>query len=229
MRDLLRALTCGFEVAHLFYCADIDTNGDIEHLPDTIMRYDVPADLLGKISYRSTPSAIVAVMHQPNVKTIQALNKITSPLILGLVGLRKPGNIGALLRTADATGFKIILLIDSVMDLFNPNIIRSSTGAVFLNNIYSVTSDDALSYLQQNNYRIIAGIVDGDTPLPDVNFRQSSAVMLGTEDAGLAPYWQAHCDVRVSIPMMGEISDSFNVSVSGAMFMYEALRQTHNI
>ncbi len=222
-----RALACGYSVEHLFYCPEIDTDGDIHALPDTLTRYDVPADILNKISYRNTPSSVVAVMQQPVIKTVQMLESIASTLILGIVGLRKPGNIGALLRTADATGFKAILLIDSALDLYNPNIIRSSTGAIFLNNIYTVTSEEAIAYFEQQNYQVVAGIVDGDTPLTTVDFSRNSAVMLGTEDIGLDEFWQSNCDIRVKIPMVGDVTDSFNVSVSGAIFMYEALRQTH--
>lgn len=222
MRDLTRALACDYGIAHLFYCPEL---GDLDvDLPADTPVYEVPADIMAKISYRQSPAPIVAVMHQPPPRT--ALDDIDSALVLGLVGLRKPGNIGALLRTADATGFKAILLIDVALDLYNPNIIRSSTGACFLNNIYSVSADDALRFFRAQDYHIVAGIVDGDTPLPHVDFTHKSAVLLGTEDVGLAPSWEAECDVRVRIPMVGQLSDSFNVSVSGAIFMYEALRQT---
>lgn len=223
MRDLTRALACGYKIAHVFYCAELDANQDIDALGNAPI-YDIPRDIMDKISYRSTPSSIVAVMHQPQHQP--ALSEIASPLVLGLVNLQKPGNIGALLRTADATGFKAILLIDTSLDLYNPNVIRSSTGAVFLNNIYTVSGEQALTFFHDYDYSIVAGIVDGDTPLPEVDFRRKSAILLGTEDVGLDDFWQSKCDVRVTIPMVGEISDSFNVSVSGAIFMYEALRQT---
>ncbi len=223
MRDLTRALACGYKIAHVFYCPELDADHDIDALTNATL-YELPRDIMEKISYRSTPSSIVAVMHQPQAQP--ALSDIASPLVLGLVNLQKPGNIGALLRTADATGFKAILLIDTSLDLYNPNVIRSSTGAVFLNNIYTVSGEQALAFFHDHDYSIIAGIVEGDTPLPEVDFRRKSAILLGTEDVGLDDFWQSKCDVRVTIPMVGEISDSFNVSVSGAIFMYEALRQT---
>ena len=223
MRDLTRALACGYNIAHVFYCEELDMDDDISTI-DHATIYEVPRDIMAKISYRSTPSSIVAVMHPPQHQP--PLSKIESSRVLGLVNLQKPGNIGALLRTADATGFKAILLIDTSLDLYNPNIIRSSTGAVFLNNIYTVTSQQALSFFNEKSYSIIGGIVDGNTPLPEVDFQRKSAILLGTEDVGLDDFWQTHCDVRVTIPMVGEISDSFNVSVSGAIFMYEALRQS---
>lgn len=223
MRDLVRALACGYTIAHVFYCPELDTDNDISTFEHATI-YEVPRDIMAKISYRSTPSSIVAVMHHPQNQP--ALSDIGASRVLGLVNLQKPGNIGALLRTADATGFKTILLIDTSLDLYNPNIIRSSTGAVFLNNIYTVSSQQALAFFHEHDYSIVAGIVDGDTPLPEVDFERKSAVLLGTEDVGLDDFWQAQCDVRVTIPMVGEISDSFNVSVSGAIIMYEALRQT---
>ena len=227
MRDLKRAIDCGYVINTLFYCPEQDQspNHSLQNIDvDTV--YQVSPAILEKTSYRSTPSPIVAILNQKPLPNVDELNSDEAPLILGLVDLRKPGNIGALLRTADATGFKHIFLIDTSLDLYNPNIIRSSTGASFLNNIYSVTTDQALTFFNQHNYSMISALVDGDTLLPDATFAPPSAVILGTEDVGLNETWENRCDIRVRIPMVGEVTDSFNVSVSGAMFMYEALRQS---
>src|SRR5262249_28719107 len=158
--------------------------------------------------------------------TLADFDENASRHILALVDLRKPGNIGALLRTADAAGFGTILLVDSALDIYNPNIIRSSTGACFLENIYCVSTEQALQYLRSGGYRLIAGHLEGTRSLYDVDFREKSALILGTEDTGLSAVWRDHCDDLVKIPVVGEVTDSLNVSVAGAVFMYEALRQT---
>jgi TrmH family RNA methyltransferase len=154
------------------------------------------------------------------------VGKIASTHILGLVNLKKPGNIGALLRTADAAGIDIIFLIDSVLDIYNPNIIRASTGAVFIGNIYYMATQEALTFFAERNITIVATHLDGTMTLYDFDFtKQPTAILLGTEDTGLEDTWVNHCDVLLKIPMIGHLSDSLNVSVSGAICMYEALRQ----
>lgn len=227
LRDLHRAIACDYVIDELFYCAELDqsANSALTDLPCDII-YDVSSELMEKISYRRNPAPVVAVMQQKSPLTYHDIDPDNAKHILGLVDLRKPGNIGALLRTADATGFKHIFMIDTALDLYNPNIIRSSTGASFLNNIYTLTSEEALDFFAQNHYTIISAIVEADTPLPEVKFTQRNAIILGTEDVGLNDTWVAHCDIPVRVPMVGTLSDSLNVSVSGAIFMYEALRQS---
>jgi len=229
VRDLQRALACDYKIAFGFYAPELDTDRPrvLEALPDVAL-YEVNADLMTKVSYRQNPPAVVAVLHQKPAPGAADLRRIDSALILGLVDLRKPGNIGALTRSADAAGFRAILLVDTALDLYNPNIIRASTGTCFLNNIYAVTSDEALTFLRGSGYQTVAAAVDGDVALADVDFTAKTAVILGTEDVGLNDYWLAACDRRVRIPMAGRVADSLNVSVSGAIFMYEALRQTHH-
>ncbi len=225
-RDLARALERDYTIAHAFYCADHDNYSETLSLLNGSLTYTVNTDLMAKISYRESPGPVVAVMHQKPRKSAAELHEIACTLVLGLVDLRKPGNIGALMRTADATGFEAILLIDTALDLYNPNIIRSSTGACFLNNVYTVTTNEALTFFQQREYAITAAVVDGNHTLYEVDFTAGPvAVVMGTEDLGLPAHWIEVCDTRVRIPMVGQIADSLNVSVSGAIFMAEALRQ----
>ncbi|MCU0511825.1 MAG: RNA methyltransferase [Anaerolineae bacterium] len=224
-RDLQRALAQHYTPEYALFApalADADTTRLVQDLPCPV--YDVPPDVLARASYRQNPGGVVAVLRQPAPLT--HLAGITAPLVLVLVDLRKPGNIGALLRTADAAGFRAVLLVDSALDLYNPNIIRSSTGACFLRNIYCISSQDALQYLPQAGYRLVAGHLDGRRSLYDIDFRQKTALLLGTEDTGLKALWRDHCDDLVKIPVVGSVTDSLNVSVAGAIFMYEALRQT---
>jgi TrmH family RNA methyltransferase len=223
-RDLERALACGYEVEFLLTSASL---GDFAFLKQFEVPpiFEVSSDLMQKVSYRENPSEIVAVMRQKPLRGVDDLASLDATLILGLVNLQKPGNIGALLRTADAAGFKAIFLIDTALDIYNPNIIRSSAGACFLDNIFMLTSEQALEFLKTQKYNIMSAVVDGSMSLYDGDFRHQTALILGTEDKGLSKFWQTHCDYKVRIPMVGQMTDSLNVSVSGAIMMYEALRQ----
>ncbi len=221
-RDLERAVTCGYAIDYLFYCPALDHN-DVT-LPAAPV-YEVSREIMEKLSYRENPSPVIAVIKQTQHKDVSYLHEISASYILGLVNLQKPGNIGALLRSADAAGFKAVLLIDIALDLYNPNIIRSSTGAVFLNNIYSISSATAIDFLHSKTYKIVAAAVEGEKSIFEVDFTQKSAVIMGTEDRGLDAHWLSQSSSRVRIPMEGVLSDSLNVSVSGALFMFEALRQ----
>jgi TrmH family RNA methyltransferase len=223
-RDLERALACGYNVDYVFYCPTLAEGRFISVLQRQQV-YEVSRDVMEKVSYRANPSAFLAVLHTKPVNGLQELHHAVGQPVLAMVNLQKPGNIGALLRTADATGFKTIILIDNQLDLYNPNIIRSSTGACFLDNVYELTTVQALEFFQTHHYQIIAAHLEGKASLFDVQIQDRCAVILGTEDVGLDELWTHQTDELVKIPMMGELSDSLNVSVSGAIFMYEALRQ----
>lgn len=225
LRDLQRALTCHYDIDHLFYCPALDSSGGaLASLPD-VVAYEISRDLMEKISYRDNPSPIVAVMRQKAPLTPDDFQQAKPERVLGLVNLQKPGNIGALLRTADAAGFQAALLVDTALDIYNPNIIRSSTGACFLDNIYNFDSTHALTLLRDGGYTTVAAAVDGEGNLYKADLRQPVAIILGTEDTGLDAVWQTACAMRVQIPMAGRLSDSLNVSVAGAVMMYETLRQ----
>jgi RNA methyltransferase, TrmH family len=188
--------------------------------------YQVSSDLMEKASYRENPGGLVTVMQQKQMLTLTALPDHPPALMLALVALTKPGNIGALLRTADATGVEFICLIDSALDIYNPNIIRASTGTVFLNNLITASTAQAIQYFQAHHYQIVAAHLAGTQSLYDTDFTsRPTVIVFGTEDQGLDDSWVNSCDVLVRIPMIGKIADSLNVSVSGAVFLYEALRQ----
>lgn len=232
VRDLSRALACGYKIEFCFYCSYYASEEDIALLLTLeeldILIYDVPADLMDKAAYRQNPGGLVTVMKQKPILTVQDVPEAESH-IFGLVDLRKPGNIGALLRTADAAGVELIFLVDTSLDLYNPNIIRSSTGANFLGNIYQMSSAEAHEYCQENDIHLVAAHLDGTISLYDYDFNvQRTLIALGTEDTGLDDSWVNHSDTLLKIPMVGHLSDSLNVSVSGAVMMYEALRQRHS-
>lgn len=228
-RDLARALEHDYQVEFAFFCPELATEDDetlLEQLVDFHV-YEISSELMEKASYRQNPSGLVAILQQKQVLTVADAEKVQSKHILALVDLRKPGNIGALLRTADAAGFNMICLINSSLDIYNPNIIRASTGTVFLDNIYQMTAGEALNFFQRQNIAVVSTHLSGTKSLYDLDFNsQRTAIVLGTEDEGLDEIWVNHSDALVKIPMIGQVADSLNVSVSGAIFMYEALRQS---
>lgn len=225
-RDLARALDQGYTVDFALFCPPASNQTLLQRLAEQSKVYQVTSAIMQKASYRDTPSDFVAVVQQKPVPTIDEITYLNAPYILGLVNLNKPGNIGALLRTADATGFKSIFIIDTALDIYNPNVIRSSTGTSFLGNSYMGSSQQAIQFLKSHGYQIIIGHLQGNKSLFDVNFKEQTAIILGTEETGLSQEWVDACDEAVTIPMVGYVADSLNVSVSGAVFMYEALRQT---
>ncbi|MGJ3237805.1 MAG: TrmH family RNA methyltransferase [Anaerolineae bacterium] len=227
-RDLERAIGQGYEAVTVFYCSALASDGDKELLSalDESMIYVVDTELMSKVSYRQNPGGLVAIMAQKPRLAIADLYGRHTGHLLALVDLRKPGNIGALLRTADAAGLDTVCLIDSALDLYNPNIIRASTGAVFLDNVYQIHREEAFAYFTEARMTVVGAHLDGTESLYTLDFtRGRTAIVLGTEDSGLDAIWVDRCDSLVKIPMVGTLSDSLNVSVSGAVFMYEALRQ----
>lgn len=226
LRDLERALACGYDVHFLLYCDSLASADEQQFVrAQQAQVYSVPASLLEKAAYRQNPGGVIAVVRQKTTLNAANLPEQAGSRLLVLVDLKKPGNIGALLRTADAAGFNAVLLVDTALDLYNPNVIRSSTGACFLGNIYHVTSEQALDYLRAAGYSIVGAHPAGGGSLFETRFDPKCALVLGTEDDGLSRWWQQRCDRLVQIPMTGQLADSLNVSVSGAVFMYEMLRQ----
>jgi TrmH family RNA methyltransferase len=226
-RDLQRALLQGYGLAYALYCPTLATPEERDLLESLDNVYEVSPEAMAKAAYRQNPTGLLVVLHSKPAPALAGLRQDPADYLLVLVGLEKPGNIGALLRSADATGFSAILLVDTALDLFNPNIIRASTGAVFLDNVYAANTVEALSLLHDLAYQRVAGHLSGDVSLFQARFQARTALVLGTEDVGLDATWTQACQQLVKIPMQGVLTDSFNVSVSGALFMFEALRQRH--
>ncbi|MCY4017795.1 MAG: RNA methyltransferase [Chloroflexi bacterium] len=223
-RDLQRALLGGYELDFLMICPALLESQvlDIGSAQDAI---EVTPQILKRLTYRERPSGFLAVMKAKSAKVLRDLEKSIIDSAILLVGPRKPGNVGALLRTGNAAGIDAMLLVDCALDLYNPNIIRNSAGACFCDKIYQLSSAEAITYFRDRGFQLIAADGRGETSLFDLDLRQKTAIALGPEDAGLDARWLGICDRRVRIPMTGILADSLNLSVSGAIFMYEILRQ----
>jgi TrmH family RNA methyltransferase len=177
-----------------------------------------------KMSYRENPDGWLAVFPIP-LMALDSLNLDTkSPLVIVAESIEKPGNLGAILRTADAAGVDAVLLCDPRVDAWNPNTVRASRGAIFSVPVIECENVSAWEWLKRKEIRVLAATPAADTLYTQANFRGPVALAVGTEDAGLTDFWLRHADVRVKIPMIGKVN-SLNVSVSTALIVYEAVRQ----
>lgn len=222
------ALGAGYSVEQLLYNPELTSEKEIAALlqpqPAAAQHLiQVSKPVMEKIAYRANVPNVVAVFKSP-VRALANFELKKNPLILVLETVEKPGNLGAILRTADAAGVDAVLLCDPQTDWYNPNVIRASLGAVFTVPTFSVSAEDALQWLKDHHIRIFATHLEASHPYYDCNFREASALVMGTEADGISPFWVQQAQQRVIIPMYGRV-DSMNVSVSTAILLFEALRQ----
>ncbi len=176
-----------------------------------------------KVSYRENPDGWLGIFPIPR-KTLGDLQPNETPLVVVAESIEKPGNLGAILRTADASGVDALLVCDARVDVWNPNVVRASRGAVFSVPIVECDNASALKWLKGREIRIAAATPSADEIYSNINLREPIAIAVGAEDVGLSDFWLTNADVKVKIPMRG-IVNSLNVSVSTALILYEAMRQ----
>ncbi|HSG43190.1 MAG TPA: RNA methyltransferase [Anaerolineales bacterium] len=209
------------------------------HIPQTLLtspeltslQIDIPSvetltvsrAVFEKISYRHNPDGWVGVFPIPN-KTLDDINLSDIPLVIVAESVEKPGNLGAMLRTADAAHVDALLVCDQRVDVWNPNVVRASRGTLFSVPVVECDNVSALEWLKAREMRVLAATPSADEIYTDVNMTQPIAIAVGTEDKGLTDYWMSNADIQVKIPMLGTIN-SLNVSVSTALIVYEAVRQ----
>lgn len=178
-----------------------------------------------KITYRENPDGVLAV--GPLVgRKLSELKLPENPLILAAEGLEKPGNLGALLRTADGAGADAVIICDPATDLNNPNVIRASIGTLFYLPVAEATSEETVAFLKGKGVKILSAVPDAKAVYTDVDLKGPVAIVVGAEDKGLSKHWKTSADMNVKIPMLGK-NDSLNVSVSAAILLYEVVRQRH--
>jgi TrmH family RNA methyltransferase len=176
-----------------------------------------------KMSYRDNPDGWLAIFPIPQI-SLNDLKLSDIPLVIVAESIEKPGNLGAILRTADAAGVDALLVCDPRVDVWNPNVVRASRGAVFSVPVVECDNASALEWLKSREIHILAATPSADVTYSDVDLRQPISIAVGTEDEGLTEFWMSNADVKVKIPMMGKVN-SLNVSVSTALIVYEAVRQ----
>ena len=176
-----------------------------------------------KISYRENPDGWMGIFPIPQT-SLDDLKLSAMPLVIIAESSEKPGNLGAILRTADAAGVDALLVCDARVDVWNPNVVRASRGAVFSVPVVACENVEALKWLKGGKTRIVAASPSAEEIYSAVNLTSPVAIVVGTEDEGLSDFWMTNADVKVKIPMMGKVN-SLNVSVSTALIIYEAMRQ----
>lgn len=231
-REIHHCLRAGFELDTLFCCPEIISesnvdNADIKAVLDMAeqgMRvYDVSPSVYEKIAYRGSTEGVVAEM-KTRETGIDDLQLPDNPVIVVLESVEKPGNLGAILRTADAAGVDAVIVSDPRTDLYNPNLIRSSVGAIFTVPCVACTSEECIAFLKKNGIQILTAQLQDSKLYYDTDMRCGMAIIMGTESTGLTDVWRRAADAHIRIPMLGEL-DSLNVSVSAAILVYEAVRQ----
>ena len=184
---------------------------------------EIPEQLYRKVAYRESTEGIIAEVEYKSLK-LEDLDLPENPLVMVLEAVEKPGNLGAVLRSADAAGAHAVILCDPLTDLYNPNLIRASIGAVFTVPTVACTSADAIAFLQARGIQILTAQLQDSSLYYDVDMRRGTALVMGTESTGLTDVWRKAASAHIRIPMLGRL-DSLNVSVSAAILLFEAVRQ----
>lgn len=216
----------GYAIETLLHCPEISP----EFLQSSLWKgtqgqsISLTRNVYEKIAHRGTTEGVMALVKAKKHELTALQFKKENPLILVAEGLEKPGNVGALLRTADAANVDAVLIANPKSDLYNPNIIRSSVGCVFTTPIGLGSTSAVIDYLKEHNITIYAAALTASKPYVEGDFRGATAIVVGTEATGLTAEWLQNSDQNLIIPMQGEI-DSMNVSVSAAILIFEAKRQ----
>ena len=224
-RELQIALQCNYEVVSVLFYPILCSVEQLETLNIDSYKYiEVSKEVYTKIAYRDTTEGVVAILKR-KTHSLDSLKLDTkTPLILVAEAPEKPGNIGALLRTADAGNIDAVIIANPKTDLYNPNIVRSSVGCVFSNTIATGTTQEVIDFLNVNNINIYSAILQESVTYTTQDYTKASAIVVGTEATGLTQEWRDASKNNISIPMQGKI-DSMNVSVAGGILIFEAIRQ----
>lgn len=227
LREVRQALAAGHSATAFFFCKEIIGEPDLSMLISQAGAgcelNEITREVFGKLAYREDSGGIIALV-RPNRMNLKQLDPGPSPLLLVLETVEKPGNLGAILRTADAAGLTGVIVCDPQTDIFNPNVIRSSLGCIFTLPVVTCTTDEVIEWLATKKIRSFGTALTAKKNYCDCDFRQPSAIIMGSEASGLSDKWLTGADELIRIPMMGKV-DSMNVSASAAIVVFEALRQ----
>lgn len=224
-RELSLAIKGGYKIEYLLFFPDLFSESEAQAMTHYgIEIIEISQAVFQKLAHRQSTEGIIGVV-KSKTHTLEDLKfSSKNPLILVAEAPEKPGNVGALLRTADAANIDAIIIANPLSDLYNPNIIRSSVGCVFTSQIAMASSKDCISYLQHFNFNIYSAILQESVPYHDQDFTLPTAIVVGTEATGLTEDWRSASTANIHIPMSGEI-DSMNVSVAAGILIFEAKRQ----
>ena len=227
-REVGHALEAGFRPRTLYLReTDVPELEDIlaaaEAANPDCLALTLPSPLYAKVAYREGTEGVVAVMETREWR-LEDLVLGSSPLVVVLESVEKPGNLGAVLRSADAARADAVVVCDPLTDLWNPNLIRASLGGVFTVPTVAATSEETIAWLRERGIRILTAQLQDSSWYYDVDMTVGTALVMGTESTGLTDLWREAADAHIRIPMLGRL-DSLNVSVSAAILLFEAVRQ----
>ena len=228
LREIELALKGGYILKTVLFCSEIILDKALLIIKDLspleVEFIEITSEVYEKISYRTSTEGIVAIAKTQDLSLKNLALKGPNPLILIAEAPEKPGNIGALLRTADAANLDAVIIANPKTDLYNPNIIRSSVGCVFTRKIATADTSEIIAFLKKKEISIYSAILQESVGYNTINFKVASAIVVGTESTGLSEDWRNNASQNISIPMQGEI-DSMNVSVAAGILIFEAKRQ----
>ncbi|MCE9612691.1 MAG: RNA methyltransferase [Lentisphaerae bacterium] len=227
-REIKRALDNAFYPAELYYAPELYQGSNepalLERcLANGVQLIECAAYVFNKLSYRDRPDGLLAVAPQRHL-ALDQLNVPANALVIVAEAIEKPGNLGTILRSADAAGVHAVLVCDRCTDIFNPNVVRASIGTLFSVPIVETTTPETIAWLNARGIRLVAAMPDARDLYTDVDLAAPTAVIVGTEQYGLSEAWQQAAHVRVRIPMLGQ-ADSLNVASAATILLYEAQRQ----
>ena len=228
-REISLAIKGGYSPLHLYFVSELIDFQEVLEISKSNTENpaeitEINQEVYEKIAYRGSTEGLIAVFRSRKHELEDLQFQNSTPLILVAEAPEKPGNIGAMLRTADAAAVDAVIIANPKTDLYNPNIIRSSVGCIFTNKIATGTTSEIIQYLKQQNIATYAAALQASKPYHEVNYQKSSAIVMGTEATGLSDEWLQNSTQNIVIPMHGEI-DSMNVSVACGILIFEAKRQ----
>lgn len=224
-REISLAIEANYHFDTILFYPDLISEKEVLTLFNAnINRIEISKEVYQKLAYRASTEGIIAVTKSKNFSLEHINFTNQNPLILVAEGIEKPGNIGALLRTADAANIDAVFIANPKSDLYNSNIIRSSVGCLFTNQIAVGTSEEIIDFLKEKHIEIYSATLQNSNEYHQENYTKSAAIVVGTEATGLSEIWREQAIQNINIPMQGKI-DSMNVSVAAAIVIFEAKRQ----
>jgi len=228
-RELIHCLEAGYKVIECFILENLERLDNLENLEilETLENlsplFPVSPQVYEKMAYRGSTEGVIAVVREKQL-SLDDLRLSSNPLVIVLERVEKPGNLGAVLRSADAAKADAVIICDPLTDLYNPNLIRSSIGAVFSVPCVACSSEECINFLKARGIQILTAQLQDSSLYYDTDMRRGTAIVMGTESTGLTDQWRQAADAHIRIPMLGKL-DSLNVSVSAAILLFEAVRQ----
>lgn len=230
LREIKRAQQCGFELIEIFSCAELLNEQMLDlDLSSVNAQNEISRDAFQKVAVREGSDGLIAIF-KTKLSNLAFLSKYLDgkrPLLVAVEDVEKPGNLGAILRTADAAGVHAVIVLDHAVDPWNQHVIRASLGGVFSVPVIAVTSKEFYEWTKEHSIAVVGAALAARSKsiyAKEIELNNSVAIVLGSEARGLSPFWLDHSTHLAKIPMTG-ICDSLNVSVAAAIFIYEAVRQ----